>query len=115
FFDPAVAGEKFSLRSNNMLLPLTIILVGYSGMFLPWVASPRIMFLYHYLPSVPFLCLVLAYTLWQLYTSGKFGKYSVIVYLSLAVLAFVYFYPHWSALPLPEAWVNRYYWLKSWK
>lgn len=100
---------------NVPLLPLFIVLVGYFGMFLPWVASPRIMFMYHYLPSVPFLCLALAYVLLQIKNRFAYGAYIVTIFLSLVVLLFVYFYPHWTGLPLPTWWVNQYYWLKTWK
>jgi dolichyl-phosphate-mannose--protein O-mannosyl transferase len=97
------------------LLPFCLLFVGYFGMFLPWALSPRIMFLYHYLPSIPFLCLILAYGLYSIRRQGSWGRYVVSAYLSLVVLVFIYFYPHWSALPLPQAWVNSYYWLPSWK
>ncbi|RJR15285.1 phospholipid carrier-dependent glycosyltransferase [Candidatus Microgenomates bacterium] len=99
-------------KSNN--LGFLILLVGYFGMFLPWVASPRIMFLYHYLPSVPFLCLALAYCLVRV-AHDRQGKYLVYAYLLLVALAFIYFYPHWTGWVLPQKWVNTYYWLKSWK
>ena len=104
----------FSTGSNHNL-PLLIILTGYFGMFLPWALSPRIMFLYHYLPSIPFLCLALAYGLFQLKKRGRWGGRVVVVYLSLVVLLFVYFYPHWSAVLVPQKWSEQYYWLKSWK
>ncbi len=97
------------------ILAFSIILVGYFGMFVPWALSPRIMFLYHYLPSVPFLCLGLAYGLGQLRKLGQIGEYTVTGFLVIVVLAFIYFYPHWSALPLPQTWVDKYYWLPSWK
>jgi dolichyl-phosphate-mannose--protein O-mannosyl transferase len=102
-------------KHHIQLLPLTIILVGYFGMFLPWTLSPRIMFLYHYLPSVPFLCLALAYVLHQIAQRNNIGRNTVIGYLIVVALVFVYFYPHWSALPLPQSWVDKYYWLPSWK
>ena len=104
-----------SLLQKDQLLPLAIVLVGYFGMFLPWALSPRIMFLYHYLPSVPFLCLALAYGLYRFKSWHKIGLYITTAYLTLVVLVFIYFYPHWSALPLPQSWVNGYYWLPSWK
>lgn len=109
--------ERTGRGEAGNLLPFMIILVGYFGMFLPWVVSPRIMFLYHYLPSVPFLCLALAYGLYVVKSKSKskIGAYAVTAYLSVVVLLFVYFYPHWTGLPLPQAWVNSYYWLPSWK
>lgn len=109
------------LAKTNFLLPFSVILVGYFGMFVPWVLSPRIMFLYHYLPSVPFLCLALAYGLGKMREVGEIwgirgmGNYIVTIYLTLVVLIFIYFYPQWSALPLPTSWVDKYYWLPSWK
>ena len=96
-------------------LAISLLLVGYFGMFLPWVFSPRIMFLYHYLPSVPFLCLLLAYSLYQIKSRYLYGGYFVTAYLALVVLLFIYFYPQWTALPLPQKWVDSYYWFKSWK
>ena len=103
------------IKLKTSLLPLGIVLIGYFGMFLPWTLSPRIMFLYHYLPSIPFLCLGLAYTLSQIRKTGPIGRKGVTIYLILVVLAFIYFYPQWSALPLPQKWVDQYYWLPSWK
>lgn len=100
---------------DDHCLAFAIILIGYFGMFVPWALSPRIMFLYHYLPSVPFLCLALAYALHQLKSRSSSGDSVVKIYFAVLILAFIYFYPHWSGLPLPEKWVNTYYWLKSWK
>lgn len=99
----------------NMLLPLNIILVGYFGMFLPWALSPRIMFMYHYLPSVPFLCLALALGLNQVKKIRAYGMVLVTCYLSLVVLAFIFFYPHWTAVLLPQDWIKYFFWLPSWK
>ncbi len=101
--------------NSERLLSVTIVLVGYFGMFVPWVLSPRIMFLYHYLPSMPFLCLALAYGLGKIRETGKIGRYLVNGYLAVVILAFIYFYPHWTALLLPQNWTNQYYWLPSWK
>lgn len=41
-------------------LKILFLLTAYLGMFLPWALSPRIMFIYHYLPALPFLFLLLA-------------------------------------------------------
>lgn len=106
--------EKSShFRSNNN--QYLIILVGYFGMFLPWVASPRIMFLYHYLPSIPFLCLALAVVLNKIREKGKPEKAGVYAFLVLVVIVFIFFYPHWSAVLLPQEWNKVFYWLPSWK
>lgn len=107
--------EKGMKQISESVLPLLIVMVGYFGMFVPWALSPRIMFLYHYLPSVPFLCIALAYALEKMKNSGKYGHYVVFSYLAIVIVGFIYFYPHWSALPLPQKWVEGYFWLPSWK
>jgi dolichyl-phosphate-mannose-protein mannosyltransferase len=45
---------------------LAILLLGYFVFWLPWALSPRIMFFYHYSPSVPFMCMAFAYQLTQI-------------------------------------------------
>ena len=42
---------------------LALGLVMYLMAFLPWVLSPRIMFMYHYLPALPYLYLLLSFWL----------------------------------------------------
>ncbi|TSC53175.1 MAG: glycosyl transferase family protein, partial [Microgenomates group bacterium LiPW_16] len=63
-----ILAKKFSIRVPFGRFQFSILLLGYFGFFLPWAFSPRIMFLYHYLPSIPFMCLALGYGLdkiWQ--------------------------------------------------
>ncbi len=54
--------DTFKKRSLNLF----IVLLGFFGFLLPWAISPRIMFLYHYSPSVPFLSIALGYQLHQI-------------------------------------------------
>ncbi|MBU0650269.1 phospholipid carrier-dependent glycosyltransferase [Patescibacteria group bacterium] len=55
--------KKFTNFFTASNLKIAFLLTAYFGMFLPWVLSPRIMFIYHYLPSLPFLFLLLAHFL----------------------------------------------------
>lgn len=87
-----------------------LIIIGFLAFWLPWARAPRIMFLYHYLPSVPFLCMALAYTLSQVK-----NKYLTIGICGLVIVAFVYFYPLWTGIPVPKDFVNQYFWLPSWR
>lgn len=87
---------------------LWLIIFSYLVFFTPWAASPRIMFLYHYLPSIPFLAIATAYVLRR---NPKFITY----YLLLITVAFIYFYPHWAGLQIP-LWLDKsYYWFSSWR
>lgn len=87
---------------------LAVLIFGYFVLFAPWALSPRIMFVYHYLPSLPFMSIVLAFIL-------KKYKPLLAPVLILIVITFVYFYPHWTAIPIPE-WLDKtYYWFSSWR
>ncbi len=112
---PATTSKMLAGRAPRDSLALIIILFGYFGFFLPWALSPRIMFLYHYLPSVPFMCLALGFGLERIGRIGQGGKLLIISYLVLVAVVFIYFYPHLSALSIPTGLNDSYYWFKSWK
>ncbi len=100
------------IKKRNFSL---LILLGlYFSFWMPWVFSPRIMFLYHYLPAVPFLCMAIA---WGLVKVGrrKDLKPLVFLYLFLIMTVFIFFYPHLTGIKVP-LWLNKlYYWFPSWK
>lgn len=87
---------------------LALVVFSYLAFFVPWAASPRIMFLYHYLPSVPFLVIATAYVLRR---APKF----ILPYLLICLVVFLYYLPHWTGLPVP-LWLDKsYYWFTSWR
>lgn len=94
----------FLERNKN----LALVVFGYLVFFVPWAASPRIMFLYHYLPSIPFLAIATGYVL-------RRNLKLVIWYLVIGLLVFIYFYPHWAGLKIPLWLDTSYYWINSWR
>ncbi|MDR0405326.1 MAG: phospholipid carrier-dependent glycosyltransferase, partial [Clostridiales bacterium] len=70
-----------------------VIVIGYLSQFVPWIFVPRILFIYHYFASVPFIALAAAYAFRDLYARGRIGKRFVCGYCAAAVLLFVMFYP----------------------
>ena len=91
---------------------LLFVVLVYLGFFLPWAIQPRIMFIYHYLPSLPFLLLALAYVIHRLWHQ-PWGRGGAILFLAAAALTFVYFYPHLAAVEASEAWAESYFWLPN--
>lgn len=84
------------------------VIFSYLIFFAPWAVSPRIMFFYHYLPSIPFLAIAIGYFLRR---NSKF----ILGYFVVGLLIFIYFYPHWAGLQVP-LWLDKsYYWLASWR
>ncbi|MFQ6020229.1 MAG: hypothetical protein ACE5KW_05690, partial [Dehalococcoidia bacterium] len=93
---------------------LLFVLVGYLSFLIPWARVPRIVFIYHYLPAVPFLALALGYAVHSLWR-GSWGKAGAIAFLVAAAATFVYFYPHLAGVAVP-AWLrDSYFWFDSWR
>jgi len=96
----------FSFLEKNKKIGFVVFC--YLIFFAPWAASPRIMFFYHYLPSIPFLAIATGYV---------FRRSPKLIYYLLPImfLSFVYFYPHWVGLQVP-LWLDKsYYWITSWR
>lgn len=87
---------------------LAFVVFSYLIFFVPWAVSPRIMFLYHYLPSLPFLAIATGYVL-------RRNSKLILPFFALTFLAFVYFYPHWAGLQIPIWLDTSYYWIASWR
>ena len=85
-------------KRNRALL---IIILGFFGFWLPWFSSPRIMFLYHFAPSVPFLCLALAYQMAELYNHPKQKTFFYLIF-GLLIISFLFVYPMLTGIPLPK-------------
>lgn len=87
---------------------ILVIVFSYLVFFVPWSVSPRVMFLYHYLPSTPFMAIALAYILRR---NKRVAPYVLAVFL----VSFIYFYPHWAGLNVSLALDKSYYWFASWR
>ncbi len=90
-----------------------LVLIGYFIFWLPWIFSPRILFLYHYLPSIPFLAIALGFSLANIFRS----KATVLALVILVILigTFFYFYPISSGWPIKPESIDNYMWLKTWR
>lgn len=101
-----ILSSVYSFIEKNKNLGLVVFC--YLMFFVPWAASPRIMFLYHYLPAVPFMCIAIGYVL-------RRNLKLIFPYLLICLLGFIYFYPHWAGLQIP-LWLDKsYYWISSWR
>lgn len=95
-------------------LNIGIVLLGYFGFFVPWIFSPRIMFHYHYLASSVFLTIALAYTLINVRNS-RLGGLALKLFVGVLILSFIYFFPLWTGIHIPQNWYDSYFWISSWK
>jgi dolichyl-phosphate-mannose--protein O-mannosyl transferase len=127
---PAVlALPYFVLRHRSF--PAAVILVGFISQYLPWSRITRVIFLYHMFGGLIFMVLALAFVLVRMQQAGPvtvdlFGdrmvfstRYLVVAYLAVVVLAFLFFYPVWTGLPISDqSYLNGFplgkMWLRTW-
>jgi len=105
-FFSMIASSIYAYLEKNKKLALVVF--SYVIFFVPWALSPRIMFLYHYLPSIPFMAIATGYVL-------RKNPRLTIPFFVFALGLFIYFYPHWVGVKIP-LWLDQsYYWVSSWR
>jgi len=69
--------------------------VGYLAQYLPWCLVPRLTFIYHYFPSVPFVVLMILYSLviLQKYVPKKIFYGFLCIYAVAVFALFLIYYP----------------------
>lgn len=98
------AWQAIKQKSLNLFL----IVWGFLIFWLPWSVSPRIMFLYHFSPSLPFLSLSLGHQLSKALTDKNNYKL-VLILLLLMVLGFLFAFPFLTGIHLPNYLVELFF------
>lgn len=111
--------------------------IGYIIQMLFWIPITRLTFIYHYFPMVPFLVLMIGYSINLLYERAKdlgdaepvlFGAvrkvkigskrsvmYASFIYAGLAIVLFIMFYPVLSGHAVSVDYVTHFLkWFSSW-
>ena len=97
-----------------------LVVLAYLLQWLPWMFSPRIAFLYHFYVDIPLVAICDAIAMQRLYAWMKTwdpaaARYAVAGFAALVVLAFIYFFPILSSIPIAQsAWLQRL-WLPTWR
>jgi predicted membrane-bound dolichyl-phosphate-mannose-protein mannosyltransferase len=89
------------LAWRERLKSYILLIVAYFLQWLPWIASPRVAFEYHFYPNLAVICLadaILLQRVWRLASDAPEDRYSwprvaVVAYLVLVVAAFIFWYP----------------------
>jgi dolichyl-phosphate-mannose-protein mannosyltransferase len=117
----AVAATGFAVVSRRFV-PAFIVL-GYTAAWLMWVPgnAKRVLFFYHALGILIFTALALAYALTALrrvsvHAWGRWWSLAPLAYagVGLVIAAFVFFYPVWTALPMPNVDAQMRLWVDAW-
>jgi dolichyl-phosphate-mannose-protein mannosyltransferase len=76
--------------------------------YLPWVLISRTVFIYHYFATVPFMILLMAVLAKYLIERTKRGKKFVFIYLGVALLLFIIYYPAITGTELTKAYTDTF-------
>lgn len=106
---PLVFWQAIVDTKQKQKFNLALLILAYFIFWLPWIFSPRIMFLHHYMPALIFLLILLAYFF------NRVNKKIVALYLLFTLLSFSWFYPLNTGLTLPNNLMPYWFWLSSWK
>ncbi|MBD2871535.1 glycosyltransferase family 39 protein [Paenibacillus arenilitoris] len=91
------------------------IWIAFLAQYVPWMLVTRLTFLYHYFAMVPFVILSLVYLFKTLEERSPAFKPARRVFVAIAVLLFVLFYPALSGMTVQSWYVEHLLrWFPSW-
>ncbi|MDQ0196674.1 glycosyltransferase family 39 protein [Paenibacillus wynnii] len=94
---------------------LYMIWIAFFSQFVPWMLVPRETFLYHYFAMVPFLILSLVYMMKLLDVKHPKARYIRYIFIGLAALLFIAFYPVLSGMEVNGDYVKHFLrWFPTW-
>lgn len=101
---------------SDQQFALLFVVVSYLGFWLALSTQGRALFSYHYQEAFAFSVLALGYTVsWLWDHPHPWGRWSAIGFLAAAGVAFVYFFPHWTAIDVARWLDDSYFWFDSWR
>jgi Gpi18-like mannosyltransferase len=101
---PLIAYLAWHERAKGFAL----LVVAYLLQWLPWIATPRVAFEYHFYPNLAIICLANAALLQRVWKSWSSGRWVVWGYLGLVLALFIYFYPILAGVQITyNAWHER--------
>ena len=74
----------------------------------------RVMFLYHYFITLPFVMLTIVFMMNKLSLWKKNFKYVMPVLIAVFLIVFIYFYPIYSGKPVTQKYVQDTKLLETW-
>lgn len=95
----------------------SFLCISFLAQFLPWTLIRRCTFLYHYFPSVPFLVLMIGFTMTQMHKKIRPQIFYplCVAYCAAVIAMFVMFYPVITGTPVSGDYVSTYLkWMDSW-
>jgi Gpi18-like mannosyltransferase len=91
------------------------ILIAIASQYVPWMLVPRLIFIYHYFATVPFMILSIVYVFQWINKKWEKAYTFIGAYLILVLVLFIMFYPIMSGLTVDKSYVANFLrWFKTW-
>ena len=101
-----------SIKNKNQEDRFLLIIILSS--YIPYIFIGRLMFMYHYFITLPFIMLgIISFIKWITEKTKKNRFYYS--YIMIVVLCFIIFYPITSGMPVSEDYINSLKWVKKWQ
>ena len=94
--------------SKNIFLVIFIL-----STFIPYIFIGRLMFMYHYFITLPFIMLGIVSFIKYITEKSKSNK-AYYSYIILIIILFIIFYPVISAVPMNGEYIDSLHWLSGW-
>jgi dolichyl-phosphate-mannose--protein O-mannosyl transferase len=99
------------LRTRDLRSPEGLILAGFAFSYLPWLVLGRpAVFIFYLLPTVPFMCLALAYVATRIGRSWE-ATAAVGLFATATLGVFSFYYPLLAGKPIPQPEWNARMWI----
>ena len=105
-----LASSWYAIRHHYF--PFTITLLAFLATYVPWTIIGRTQFQYYLVGGVPFLLMILAWWVDRVLASPyrRLGQ----LFIVAAVLVFFFYWPLYTALPIPRWYYQMHIWLPTW-
>ncbi|MBQ3847676.1 MAG: phospholipid carrier-dependent glycosyltransferase [Clostridia bacterium] len=110
---PALIGTVF-YACKKSCKKMLVVIAAFALEFLPWILVTRCVFIYHFMPSVPFVILMIVYCFENLTEDKIFPKWVTWVYLGVTAVLFAVFYPALTGLEVNAKYIEGLRWFSTW-
>ncbi len=108
----AVATLIYSAFKKNKEGAMLVVMI--LATWLPYFFIGRVMFIYHYFITLPFMMLSIVFIVSRLVEWKKQFKYIIPILCMIFLGFFIYFYPVYSGMPVSHDYIEQTKWFDEW-
>lgn len=107
-----MGGVWFVLFRRNFAVSFALLAIVCH--YLPFSLISRVSYLYHFMGALPFTIMLLAFFVSELWRQEGWRREVAAVVVLMILISAVYFFPIWTALPIPAGAYYQRMWFVSW-